>query len=103
MTEIEDEQSPGFKEPRLGVFCCGHVFRREREVKLVAHDDKADWQFMCGATGHSRTDGHFVIIEVLLRFDPSLDQLADLPRGWEAERDDSRSPWIRTQSGARDV
>ena len=93
----------GFRERRLGVICCGHVFRRERDVKLVLHH-KEDWQFMCDGTDHSGPvpDGNFVIIGVLLNFDPSLDELADLPSGWEAERRDSCSPWIRTRSGADD-
>jgi hypothetical protein len=70
-------------------------------VKLVGHH-KGDWQFMCGGTDHSRTDGRFVIVGVLLDFDPSLDELADLPPGWEAERRDRCSPWIRTRTGAGD-
>jgi hypothetical protein len=91
----------GFKERRLGVICCGHVFRRERPAKLVCHE-KGDWQFMCGGTDHSSADGHFVHVGVLLNLDPSLDQLADLPPGWEAERDDSGAPWIITRYGAGD-
>jgi hypothetical protein len=47
-------------------------------------------------------DGHFVHVGALLNFDPSLEQLSDLPPGWEAERHDSGSPWIRTKSGADD-
>jgi hypothetical protein len=102
MTEVLMDMATGFKERRLGVFCCGHVFRREREVKLVGRD-RGDWQFMCGGTDHSRAeDGKFVIVGVLLSFDPSLDELADLPPGWEAERQDLGSPWIRTRSGVGD-
>lgn len=44
-------------------FCCGHVFRREREVKLVLHE-KGDWQSMCGGTDHSGPDGKFVLVGV---------------------------------------
>jgi hypothetical protein len=92
-----------FQERRLGVICCGHVFRRERNVQLVCHH-KGDWQFMCGGTDHSgAVDGNFVHVGALLDFDPSLEQLADLPLGWEAERCDPSSPWIRTSSGARDA
>jgi hypothetical protein len=89
----------GFGERRLRVFCCGHVFRQEREVKLVVHD-KTDWQFMCGGTDHSRTDGHFVHVGALINFDSSLDEVAELPPGWEAERHDRYSSWIRTKCGA---
>jgi hypothetical protein len=70
----------GFREPRLGVFCCGHVFRREREVKLVLHE-KEDWQFMCGGADHFGADGNFVLVKVLLNFDPSLDEVATCQPG----------------------
>jgi hypothetical protein len=58
---------------------------------------------MCGSTDHfSSNDGNFVIVGVLLDFDPSLNELSDLPPGWEAERPDPASSWIRTKSGAGD-
>jgi hypothetical protein len=90
-----------FPNRRLGVICCGHVFRRERKVRLVGRES-GGWQFMCGGVDHhSSKDGHWVMVGVLLEFDPSLDQLADLPPGSEAERQDTNLPWIRTKSGAR--
>jgi hypothetical protein len=92
-----------FQDRRLGVICCGHVFRREREVQFVVHR-KRNWQFMCGGTDHAgASTGNFVVVRVLLDFDPSLDELADLQPGWEAERRDPGSPWIRTRSGAGDA
>jgi len=92
-----------FQDRRLGVICCGHVFHRERKVQLVVHE-KGDWQFLCGSADHSSADdGNFVSVRVLLDFDPSLDELADLPAGWEAERGDPCLPWIRTRSGAGDA
>jgi hypothetical protein len=43
-------------QERLGVICCGHVFRREREVKLVVRTSDRR-QFMCGGTDHVGADG----------------------------------------------
>jgi hypothetical protein len=54
---------------------------------------------MCGGTDHfGSKDGNYVIVGVLLDLDPSLNELADLPAGWEAERKDSNSVWIRIKS-----
>jgi hypothetical protein len=90
----------GFANGRLGVICCGHVFRRERAARLIARDEQG-WQFLCGGGDHaSAKDGNFVMVDVLLGFDPSLHDIADLPVGWEAERKDQDSPWIRTRSHA---
>jgi len=51
----------------------------------------------------SSKDGHHVIVGSLLDFDPSLNELADLPAGWEAERKDVASPWIRTKRSGSDA
>jgi hypothetical protein len=82
-----------------GVICCGHVVHRQRKVRLVCHRHEGkDWQFMCGDADHdTANDGNFVMIGVLLDFDPSLDELADLPAGWEAVRRDPGASWIRTK------
>lgn len=97
----------GFPESRLGVFCCGHVFRHERPVRLVDHDE-GDWQFLCGEADHEvpthpHPDLHLVCVGALAGHDSTLNDLADLPRGWEAERRDAASPWIRTRFEARDA
>src|SRR5262252_7016672 len=75
-----------FQQRKLGVICCGHVFRGERKVLLVGKLG-GDWQFMVGGNDHfGSKDGHYVIVGVLLDSDPSLNEVADLPPGWEAER-----------------
>lgn len=91
-----------FPDYRLGVFCCGHVFRRERPVRLVYRE--RDWQFLCGGIDHpDRSDYHLVCVGALVDFDPKLNELANVPYGWDAERHDPGSPWIRTGSVATDA
>ena len=91
--------SNGFKDLRLGVFCCGHIFRRERKVMLVGRQD-GDWQFLCGKTDHSDpNEPYHVSIGVLLDVDSSLHEIADLSEDSEAERGQLEGPWIRTRSG----
>ena len=101
-SEVKVDNSTGFPDLRLGVFCCGHVFRRERPVRLVDHG--RDWQFLCGGVDHAdRKDVHLVHVGELLNFDRILNALGNLPFGWEAERDDPVSPWIRTGPQATDA
>ncbi|WP_152565180.1 MULTISPECIES: hypothetical protein [Methylobacter] len=75
----------------LGVFVCPHVFKATRPILLVVHED-GDWQCLCGGNDHS-DDGHLVGIGHLVERDPSLDELVDLPDGWEAERHSPEQPW----------
>jgi len=103
MTELERqailmEKVAKFYERRLATYCCGHIFRRERPIKLVGRPDGPDWQFTCGGTDHSDSnEPYHVSIGVLLDFDQTLHEIADLPAYWEAEREVVGSPWIRTE------
>ena len=86
----------GIPNLRLGVICCSHVFRRERDVRYTLHEPDG-WQFMCGEKDHySSADGHFVHVGGLLQFDPTLHEISDLPAGCKAERMDGASPWVRS-------
>jgi len=92
-----------FHDRLLGVYCCQHVFERERQVLLVGHQE-GDWQFVCGSTDHDYDDDlYHVSVGVLLDFDSSLNEIADLPDNWEAERQQVGDPWMRTRCGANDA
>lgn len=75
-------------------FVCPHIFRNERLILLVSHED-GDWQFLCGESDHA-ADGHVVGIGHLVERDPTLLDLVDLPLDWEAERANPGEPWLRT-------
>ena len=83
-------------EPRnLGVFVCSHVLKRERPILLVSHDD-GDWQCLCGGSDHG-DDAHLVGVGHLIDDDPSLNECADLPGNWCAERDSPGATWRRSK------
>ena len=64
-------------------------------ILLVSHDaEDGCWQFLCGTTTDPAA-GRVVGIGQLIDGDPSLRQLADLPRGWRAWRRGPGMPWQR--------
>ena len=67
---------------------CGHVFRNEREVKVVVHHSDGLWQLVCGRHDHPEDCSDFepVGLEHLLERQPNLSEVTDLQRGWMAER-----------------
>jgi hypothetical protein len=69
---------------------CGHVFRSERQVKLVLHHADGVRQLVCGETDHPDDCSDFepVGLEHLLERQPNLNEVIDLERGWMAERGD---------------
>ena len=86
-----------FTDQDLGVYCCGHLFRRERPVLLVVREG-GDWQFLCGNVDHhDPSEPYHVSVGVLLDADPTLNEIADLPPEWEAERSEIGADLLRTQ------
>ena len=62
---------------------------------LVAHDpDDGVWQFLSSKT-FPEAEGRIATLEEIVVKDPSLEELADLPTGWQAIRESSHAPWRR--------
>jgi len=86
-----------FEPKNLGVIVCGCVFKNEKPILYVYHDEN-DWQFLCGDE-HESTDGAQVVgVGHLTERDPSLNQLVGLPSGWEAERQTTKNNWARNDA-----
>lgn len=83
-------------DSRLGVYCCGHVFRRERPVLLVVRE-AGDWQFLCGGADHDDPlEPYHISVGILLDTEPALNKISDLLPEWEAERTEVGRDWLRT-------
>ena len=65
-------------------------------ILFVSHDaDDHGWQFLDGNPVTS-AKAAVVALETIVRHDPSVLELADLPPGWKATRDSPTSPWHRS-------
>jgi hypothetical protein len=66
-----------------------------RPILRVSHDDDdGTWQLLCGTTTRG-ADGRVGCLGCLAAKDPTLGELADLPRGWVAHREAAGAPWTR--------
>jgi hypothetical protein len=84
-----------FTEPHnVAVFSTTRVIRENYPILLVSHDDDGEWQFLCGTTNDSK-DCLIVCLGCAFERDRSIGELADLPEGWQAWRDNPQSPWQR--------
>ena len=85
-----------FTEPQnVAVITIRQIVREGRPILHVTHDrDDGGWQFL-GAEDANMEDAMVVALREIVRLDPSVQQLADLPPGWHA--------WRRTpqESGQR--
>src|SRR5262245_42981187 len=84
-----------FDEPRnLGVFTTTRVLDDNHPVLLVCHGDDGDWQFLCGTTNDS-DHARLICLNDMVKLDPSVNEVADLPLGWRAWRENVGAEWYR--------
>ena len=81
--------------PNVVAITVRQIVERQKPILLVSHDeDDGCWQFHTN-DGARMEDALVVSLSHVVTIDPSVTQLADLPCGWKAWRDDSSAPWNR--------
>ena len=80
-----------------GVFTTHRVLEEGYPILMITHDHDGDWQFLCGTT-NATEDARVVSLANIAESHPSILEIADLPMGWRAERDDPNSPWRRMKN-----
>jgi hypothetical protein len=74
----------------------------KKPILLVTHDaGHGGWQFMPGGD-ISGIKPLAIEKEEILRIDPSLEEITDLPIGWRAVRETSKSEWVKELNPNRD-
>lgn len=74
-------------------FTCNHVFHDGKDILLVTNDEDGDWQFMCGDGEHEMETGILICLRHATELDPTINDLWDLPLGYEAERKSKNAKW----------
>lgn len=85
---------PFLDAKNTAVFTTNKVTGGDLPILFVVHDEDGDWQFLCGTTNNA-DDCQVVCLSDLVESHPAIADLADLPLGWRAEREDGTSPWHR--------
>jgi hypothetical protein len=92
---LSDDTSWPFHEGKnRAVFTTRPVLQGGHPILLVTHDRNGDWQFLCGTTNRSE-DGQVVSLAAILERDPTVAEVADLPEGSQAQREQKGAPWKR--------
>jgi len=82
-----------FSDPtNAAAFSTRQVFREGLPILQVSHDHDGDWQMLCGTTTDTQ-DLMLVCLGCVFQNDRSVGELARMPRGWHAWRDDAAAPW----------
>jgi hypothetical protein len=81
----------------FATFSCSHVVEKKLPVLYVHKESNGDVQLLCGGVHKSVKTGRVINLGDLLDWDDTLNELADLPLGWIAQRDAPGKPWKRSQ------
>ena len=87
-----------FGSDNLTAFICSHVFENTKPILFVCHEG-GDWQFLCGGNHDVNELPKVVCIGHLLERDSTLNEVADLPVDWEAERTATGEQWVKIKLG----
>ena len=87
-----------FDQPRnCATLTMRQILDGSEPILLVAHDaDDHVWQFI-GTSDASVIDGRIVCLQEIVKLDPTVLDVADLPPGWQAIREEVGGEWTRRQ------
>lgn len=75
-----------------GVFCCEHVFKKEREIRLIVRDE--GYQFLCGNDDIEGSEPRLVGIQHILSYQPEIENIAvNLSENTLAYKDENSNIW----------
>ena len=97
MNSYENIPWPFDQPPNCATFTMRQVMDGLEPILLVSHDaDDHGWQFI-GTSDVSMTDAILVSLKNIVRLDPTVLEVADLPPGWQAVREKVGGPWTRRE------
>lgn len=91
-----------FDQPRnCAVFCIRSIVFDGAPILHVCHDeDDHSWQFL-GLEDADVREAAVVLLNEVVKLDPSVLEVADMPPGWHAWRRLRSSPWQRAKRSAK--
>ncbi len=91
----KDNSTFKFAEPEsTACFTCDHVFNRQREILYAVHDgEDGAWQFMCGESDHTESNGKLITLKQATEIDETINDLFEMPLGVGAERGSVKEKW----------
>jgi hypothetical protein len=75
-----------------------HVTQHRRPILYASHevdeDGEATWQFHHDVEQFKMEDAQLVRLDTIIKIDPSVAELANLPVGHSAARNSREEPWV---------
>lgn len=81
--------------PNVVTISLRDIMEGRRPILFVQHDEDGMWVFTDGRDAPHEDDAVVLGLGCVVHLDQSIVELADLPLGWRAWRDDAQMPWQR--------
>lgn len=83
-------------DPKTAVFTTKYVVDQKKVITYVSHDaEDGAWQFLSDeAIEDYVTVARVISLEQVIKLDPTLLEVADLPLGYFAERKSKKDKWV---------
>jgi hypothetical protein len=81
--------------PNVAAVTCRTILGGAPILVVIHYSDDHSWAFMDGVTWETE-EGALVAMKEIVRLDPTVVEVADLPPGWRARRTSVGSPWARS-------
>ncbi|MCX6894975.1 MAG: hypothetical protein NTZ16_05620 [Verrucomicrobia bacterium] len=93
----DNAQNWPFEDPKnLAVFSTRQIVFGGHPIVRVTHDnDDGSWQFLEAETP-SESDAVIVGLGEIVKLDPSVKELSNLPIGWQARRSNKTDAWKKS-------
>lgn len=86
--------------PNTAWIVCQHVMDGKNPITFISHDkEDGMWQFLC-SEDHILEDVRLISLAEAFQIDESINQVADLPRGFVMERTEAKGRWKVYSSSA---
>lgn len=91
---LDREIAYKFADPEnTAAFSTKQVFHEHKPILIVTHDPDGEWQFLHG-DGEELADLMLVALGEVVKRDPSVNRLFNLPVGYMAEREAPGADWV---------
>lgn len=93
-----------YKNNEKAVYCCNHVFKKARKIKLVVFNE-GDISYLCGESDHDSDPNNFYIVGVnhMVEYEPLLKKLGKIRSGNQYELNNDNewiaSPYLESPLG----
>jgi hypothetical protein len=81
------------------VMTTSYVTAQRLPILYVAHQDDEEggslWQFHCDNGDYSQSKLQLVRLDTILKLDPAIIEISDIPIGSSARRKNPTTPWLR--------